>query len=276
MLHLLARECRRIIAPKVRPSRHDELHLTVALDGTRHLIRLVTFVSGVPLAELPDPAPELLRAVGEALGSMDVALRGFDHPGVHRHLRWDLKATPHLRPYVQYVAEPARRARLTARLDRFESTIAPRLPALRAQVIHNDANDHNVLIADASGGVDTSIGLIDFGDVVHSYTVGELAIAATYAMLDRPDPVRAIGPLVRGYTRAHPLYPDELELLGDLILTRLTASTLVSAYEHHTNPANPYSRLDEERVWRLFDVLEAMRSEELRDSFSNVATSGTD
>ena len=45
-------------------------------------------------------------------------------------------------------------------------------------VIHNDANDYNVLIEDGRMS-----GLLDFGDLVHSATVCDLAIALAYTML---------------------------------------------------------------------------------------------
>ena len=57
----------------------------------------------------------------------------------------------------------------------FERTVAPLLPSLRRSVIHNDANDFNVLVG---GGSDlytrnqSVVGLIDFGDMVYSYHGG--------------------------------------------------------------------------------------------------------
>ena len=81
-----------------------------------------------------------------------------------------------------------------------ESSV-PALDHLPHQVIHNDANEHNVLVAD-DGAV---TGLIDFGDVVWTARVCGLAVAGAYAMQGRPDPARAVVPVVRGYHEVTPL-----------------------------------------------------------------------
>ena len=85
------------------------------------------------------------------------------------------------------------------------------------QLIHNDANEHNVLVG-ADGAV---AGLIDFGDVVWSARVCGLAVAGAYAMQGEPDPARAVVPVVRGYHEVTPLREDELAVLFELMLTRL-------------------------------------------------------
>src|SRR5205085_1489116 len=75
------------------------------------------------------------------------------------------------------------------------------LSSLPRQLIHNDANEHNVLVAE-DGSV---AGLIDFGDLVWAPRVCGLAVALAYAMLGRDDPVRAVTPVVRGYHEVAPL-----------------------------------------------------------------------
>ena len=60
----------------------------------------------------------------------------------------------------------------------------PALDHLPHQVIHNDANEHNVLVADDG----TVVGLIDFGDVVWTARVGGLAVAGAYAMQGQTRP----------------------------------------------------------------------------------------
>ena len=62
--------------------------------------------------------------------------------------------------------------------------LRPRLNALPWQVIHNDANDHNVIVsADRR-----TVSLIDFGDIVYAPRVCGLAVACAYAMLGQAEP----------------------------------------------------------------------------------------
>jgi Ser/Thr protein kinase RdoA (MazF antagonist) len=72
--------------------------------------------------------------------------------------------------------------------------------SLRHGVIHGDANDHNVLAER-----DRMTGLLDFGDMVHTAIVCELAVALAYAMLGERDPLAAAGAVIRGYHRHNPL-----------------------------------------------------------------------
>ncbi|GIT08322.1 MAG: hypothetical protein CM1200mP30_19520 [Pseudomonadota bacterium] len=59
--------------------------------------------------------------------------------------------------------------------------------------IHNDCNDYNVLVIPNLHG-SPSLGLIDFGDMSHSYLAAEPAAACAYAMLNKAEPLEAAVP----------------------------------------------------------------------------------
>ena len=79
--------------------------------------------------------------------------------------------------------------------------------------------------------------VIDFGDMVHTCTVCNLAVAAAYAMLDKPDPLAAAAHVVAGYHQVFPLTEQELALLYPLICARLCISVVNSAYQQQVEPA---------------------------------------
>jgi len=62
----------------------------------------------------------------------------------------------------------------------YETRVKPILPSLRKSVIHSDFNDYNICISDDEQQV---TGFFDFGDMVHSSTINDIAIAAAYALL---------------------------------------------------------------------------------------------
>src|SRR5262249_28701052 len=130
--------------------------------GERHALRVVSYLSGRPLAH-GAPSLRTFRSLGQVLGRVDRALQSFGHPGAFREFDWDIRQTPRSRTRLDAVTDPGRRALVTAWLDAFDTRVAPVLDRLPHQVIHNDANDWNVL-ADPDGGDVT--GIIDVGDAV--------------------------------------------------------------------------------------------------------------
>ncbi|MBQ0818729.1 phosphotransferase, partial [Microvirga sp. HBU67558] len=75
-----------------------------------------------------------------------------------------MKHAHRLRPLLVHVEDLRRRALVERFLDRFEQFVLPAMPNLRTQVIHNDLNPHNVLVAERDH--DHVTGVIDFGDAV--------------------------------------------------------------------------------------------------------------
>jgi len=164
-----------------------------------HIVRLVQYLPGKPLGAIRRQSPELLRDLGRCLGMMDRVLSTFDHPACHRDFHWDLaRGLRTADEHVDRIADAEVRDAVHRLVELFERYTAPFLPELRRSVIHGDANDFNVLVDPRRQCV---TGVIDFGDMVHSYTVGNVAVAAAYALLDKPDPLTAACSVVVGYKR---------------------------------------------------------------------------
>jgi len=228
-------------------------------DGVQHHVWMVTYLEGRTLATVRPQSPNLLEELGSFLGELGLLLSDFAHPHALRHFPWDLRHAPELRRFLSYIDGEEQRSLVAGELDRFETTVLPRLRKLPMSVIHNDANDYNVLVSGAGYEAHLS-GLVDFGDMVHTHRVCDVAIAATYVMLDKPDPVGAAVHVVRGYHRAWPLTEKELSVLYDLIIARLCSSVLVSAYRAALEPKNEYLRISEAPAWALLRNLTATSS----------------
>ena len=233
--------------------------------GTPRWARMLSYLEGTPLARVADRPPMLLEEVGRTLARLDLALTDFDHPGAQRKFSWDLTTTPKLAHLTEHIDDPARRTMVEDHLDRFEDVVTPRLSELEYGVIHNDGNDYNLLVSTLEKGGPRLAGLIDFGDVLHTATIAELAIAVAYLMLDRGDPLTDAAHLIRGYGSVRPLTGLERTLLPDLIIGRLCTSLLFSAYGRYSDPDNTYLQVSETPMWRL---LEGMTMDH-RDKLSN-------
>jgi Ser/Thr protein kinase RdoA (MazF antagonist) len=147
-------------------------------------------------------------------------------------------------------------ALLAAWQDRL-APLADGLSGLRHGVIHNDANDHNVLVADDGGSIG---GLLDLGDAVWSVVVHELAVAAAYAALDAPDPRAVIAEVRAGFEEALPLEPGEAAVLVELVALRLCTRVALSAHQSSLDPDDPYLTVSEAPAWALLERLIAIEA----------------
>ncbi|MDG4669533.1 aminotransferase class III-fold pyridoxal phosphate-dependent enzyme [Shinella sp. 838] len=241
--------------PHIRPTLSGgSLASTTSPHGVQHRIRLVSWVEGRPLAET-ERSDAALQSLGRMLGRFDAALKGFMHRGALRDLDWDIRHAGRSAARLQHVAAAEDRALIERFLRRF-TAIASRLATLRAAVIHNDANDWNVLVDAADA--DRISGLIDFGDALHAPVIAEVAIAAAYAGLDHGDPIGAAAAIVSGFHAEYPLQEEEVDLLYDLIAIRLVTSVTISASRRSHAEDNPYLAISERPAWTLLRKLDRM------------------
>jgi len=128
----------------------------------------------------------------------------------------------------------------------YEENVIPALPFLRRQVIHNDANEWNVLTKN-----NRISGIIDFGDFTYSFLINELAIAITYGCYDKEDPLVWAAFILKSYHEKLPLTEKELGVLYYLISARLIISVRQSAHSKKTNPENTYATVSENAAWQM-------------------------
>ena len=201
--------------------------------------RVVHYLPGVPLAEIRPQPSELLRDLGGKLGQLAHALQDFDHPAVHRDFHWDLaNGNRIIEEYAPLIEDTAFRDLVLQCRVEFS-------PKLRRSVIHGDANDYNVLVDPERMIIS---GLLDFGDMVYSYTVADLAIAVAYVVLDKPNPRTATAEIVKGYTSEFNLLDEEVEAVWPMALLRLAVSACMAAYQQRQQPENEYLRISQRAI----------------------------
>lgn len=233
---------------------------TVDFEGASLHAALYRYLPGRPLAKVAPHAPGLLRELGGTLGVLDLALADLSQdytPPAAATPSWRLMDGPAtIDERLKFVATEPRRALLARHLGASWGPLLERVAELPHQLIHHDANEHNVLVRVTEGRVQLS-GLIDFGDAALAPRVGEVAIAAAYAALGKRDPLSAMAHVVAGYHAAAPLSDGEFDVLFELALLRLGTSLAISserAPEHGGD--NAYHQISAAPAWRALEALD--------------------
>lgn len=230
-----------------------QLHRIAGPEGHHFWLRMLSFVPGICLGDVSPHSPALLKNIGCFLGQTDRALGSFSHPESSRYLIWDLKNVKDIRPYLAHIQDDKKSGIVEFFLHRYENQIEPMVAQLRTGVIHNDGNDYNLLIN--KNDSDQVAGLIDFGDMVHSQIINELAVALPYLMFGKSDPLSAAAIVIAGYHQEFPLLDEELQVLFTLLALRLCCTVCISAHQQTLEPDNDYLNISVEPAWKLLETL---------------------
>jgi 4-aminobutyrate aminotransferase-like enzyme/Ser/Thr protein kinase RdoA (MazF antagonist) len=223
-------------------------------DGREHFVRLLTWLDGNCFAEAQLHGRKLLASLGRALAQMDEALFDFSHPAAHREFYWDLRKAAMARELVGLLPD-RRRALVECFFAQWEKIDWSRL---RSSIIHNDANDYNILVRGAEPSALRVTAVLDYGDVVYSATVCNLAVALAYVMLDKPDPIGAAAQVVAAYHETYALTESEIDVLYTLAVTRLCCSVCYAAKQTRDAPGNEYLNISNAPAWALLEKLAAV------------------
>ncbi len=249
--------------PRVFTAKNGESLVQVRGEDKRtHLAWAVSHLPGRPLGAARYRSPHLLTDLGRQLGKIDAAFADFDHPAVHRDFYWDLANARSIvgenRAMIRDRSLAAAIDRLTDRFDRYT---APLLEHLPRSVIHGDPNDYNILVggdADVESTGQVVTGVLDLGDMVHSYRVADLAIAIAYFMLDAADPLGVASRVIHGFSEHLRLDENELAAVFGLAAMRLCVSACIAAAQLAEKPDHEYLAISQAAIARTLPRLAEM------------------
>lgn len=199
-----------------------------------HLMRVLSWLDGVPLHAARQSRSQSV-ALAQMLARLTRALDGFSDPAADHILQWDIKNAGQLTALLGYIPD-AQAQRLCADvLQRFAVHVAPVLPELRWQVVHSDLNPHNVLVDSADP--DRVAGILDFGDMVRTPLVCDLAVAAAYR-IDHDDPSGALVAFAAAYHKVNPLTVAEVAVFPDLVAARMVTTISIASWRAAKYPEN--------------------------------------
>jgi Ser/Thr protein kinase RdoA (MazF antagonist) len=263
----------RFKAPRIVPTLDGQSQIAIEDESMSCIARVVSYVEGVPLGD-DEPSAGLCRNTGAYLAELGRALKDFQHAGSDQNLLWDMKRALRLRELLCHIRPSSLADRVSRCLDDFEERVLPRFASLRWQVIHNDLNPDNILL-DVAGG-SRVVGVIDFGDMLAAPLIVDIAVASSYNRLGEGDTRDGIAASLSGYNSVTPLFPEETDLLFDLVRTRLAATISIRHWRiSEKSPDDPYLQkiLQENTAEEMLARLDELPRESVQRTFRQVCAS---
>jgi hydroxylysine kinase len=254
--------------PRIFPALNGANELDIGFDdGSTRVVRLLSYLAGTPFHTV-ESSTALRRDLGQCAARLARGLRDFRHPGASHKLLWDLQHAAELRPLVDAV--PAERRDLIKRvLDDFEAHALSVLSGLPKQPLHNDLNPHNIVVDSANN--QRIAGIIDFGDLTSTARIVDLAVTAAYQVVDRDDPLAPACDMIGAYHAVTPLDPIELDVLFDLMATRMVMTIVISSWRAIRYPGNrDYILRNNPAAWgrlqRIADISRAQARRQIQSA----------
>lgn len=220
-------------------------------DGRTYLIRLLKFIEGHFLSDNQLTAKGYQK-MGVFLGRLTNALRGFDHHGAHRRFDWDARQIDLIKSKLSYIESSRDQKTIIHFLDQFKTNIKPFIDDLRMSIIHNDGNDHNIIVDDDS----ETVGIIDFGDMVFSYTVMEPSVCLAYIALGKKDPLPNMISMLNGYHSTFKLNDAELRSIIHFMCLRICLTVVMASWRKKLFPENKYLIISEASAWKFLKEMQ--------------------
>lgn len=197
-------------------------------------IRLLTWMDGIPW-HLARRGKAQRQSIARSHARLTLALAGLTSDEPPSFLQWDVQHAGLLRNRLEAVAPPLRDA-VEAALDLFDRHAAPRLAGLRRQHVHNDIQPHNVVVDE--NDPDRLVGILDFGDLVHSAIACDLGVACAYHVQPASHPYETLGEYLAAFHAILPLNDDELEALPALVMARHVSTIVIAGWRLASHPEN--------------------------------------
>jgi len=231
-------------------------------DGDRLIFRVLKYLDGDLMANVKH-TQELFASLGSILAQLDSTL--LDHRDMTieaRRYEWDIVHVDETKDLNSYIQDPSDRKLVEYFGQQYDEFVRPVLPKMRKSIIYADANDLNIIVKN-----NAVAGLIDFGDLMYSILVGDLAIALAYGLFGKDDPLPWASHMIKAYCEVLPLQEDEIDSLYYLVAARLCIIVRKAAYSRQTFPENEYLTVSEKPAWDLLHKWIAINPQKAKHEF---------
>lgn len=249
-----------------------------------YIVRLLTYIPGETFLNKP-VHPKSLYNIGKVIGNFHNAMEGFHHQffdsdTLFWNKIWNLTEIDRLREFLIGVQDEKKKTLMTEIIDGFNKEVVPKYHKLRKSIIHGDVNESNIIVQDipeqkvASGEprvCDVSA-LIDFNNVLSSYTVFDVAICIAYMSIQCKefDQRDVGGHVLAGYLSVRSMNETEREVLKVCVCARIAQSLVMGAYTYYMDPSNLYVLNTAARGWPLASLMWETPQNEIDSRWNNI------
>lgn len=216
--------------------------------GNLRKVRLLSWIEGRLYHEVMPKTETLRYSLGQKCGEITACLQYFAHDSSANNGEWNLANALWVAHYLSLFSTEEQEMFLFF-IEKFKA-IQPIYQTLRKSTIHNDTNEHNIVVSNDLQNPET-LAIIDYGDAVYTQIINDVAILLAYNMMDCAQPLETAKATLMGYHQAFPLQTQELAVLYPCIAMRLMVSLTKSAIAKQQNPDNLYLRTSEKNAWEL-------------------------
>ena len=216
------------------------------VDGEMRICRMLTFIEGQFFGDV-EHTSTLFQSLGGFIAQMNLKLQSFNNYVIRSRVwEWNIPDLELNRKYIKDIPDSKQRSLIEYFFLQFRENVIPALAHLRKSVIHNDANEWNILVEEGKVS-----GIIDFGDLAYSALISEVAIAILYACYDKENPLHWASIILKSYHETLPIEESEIEVLYYLIAAKLCISVCNAAHAKKESPDNEYATSSEKNAWEM-------------------------
>jgi 4-aminobutyrate aminotransferase-like enzyme/Ser/Thr protein kinase RdoA (MazF antagonist) len=240
--------------PRLVPTLDGAYSAPVSHDGDEFVVRVMSWLKGRTMAQVEDHPRPLLRELGAAAGRLCLGLSGMEPPESDSTHDWDMRRAREVVEASLDAVDKSGHVRHVETIMDWYDDVVEELDSLPRGVVHQDLNDANVLVDLAADGELHISGIVDVGDALFSLRVTELAVAAAYAMVRKPDPLQAAADVVAGFHAVLPLTEEELSVVYPLAAARLCMNA-VTWNRRVTRSGSAYGQSRMRHTWPALELL---------------------
>jgi Ser/Thr protein kinase RdoA (MazF antagonist) len=243
------------------PTRVGDFAVREAASGS-HIVRLIRYLDGGTLHGSGYLSPATVAEMGAVCGAVSAALVSLPSAPAERVLQWDLRQGPRV---VEFLAEHIADADLRERIvgvTRGEARRVERVAAsLPVQVVHGDLTDDNLMRSVAPDDGRLLDGVIDFGDLMLSWRVAELATTISSILHHVDATPLSVLPAIASFHAVRPLETAEIEALWPLVVIRGAVLVASGHQQVGADESNAYALDGMLREQLIFDRASSVPSE---------------